>query len=89
MSTTTITDNTSDARPIQVKPGQFYKDISEYAEGAIYIVTQAVGTRSDPYLLINITSGIAYCPGSNLIAGIFGGDTDDFVLINNVEIIIS
>ena len=88
MSTTTITDNISDARPCQVKPGQFYKDIGD-AEGAIYIVTQAVGTRSAPYLLINITSGIAYCPSSNLIAGIFGGDADDFVLINNVEIIIS
>ena len=87
MSKLTITDNMEDNK---VELGQFYKDVNHFGDGNIYIVTNAyVGTIESAYLLTNIKTGLSYAPPMRDINMIFDDDVEDFVLIQNVEIIIS
>ena len=89
MSTLTITDSMKDNKVTKVELGQFYKDVSPYGSDGIYLVTNAYGGCRGAYLLTNIKTGLAYALPVRDIDMIFDNDTEDFVLIKNVEIIIS
>jgi hypothetical protein len=79
-----------DNKVTKVELGQFYKDVNHFGDGNIYLVTNAyVSTIESAYLLINIKTGCAYALPVRDIDMIFDNDTEDFVLIKNVEIIIS
>jgi hypothetical protein len=87
MSKLKITDKTLPLKPTQLKTGQFYKDVSLTGGNTIYIVTESYGPV---YCLASLATGCAYNTKPEWdIADIFCGDDTDFVLIENVEVIIS
>jgi hypothetical protein len=87
MSKLKITDNTQTFKPTQLKAGQFYKNVSLNGGNSIYLVTESYGPV---YCLTSLATGCAYNTKPEWdIADIFCGDDTDFVLIENVEVIIS
>jgi hypothetical protein len=66
------------------KLGQFYKDISRHGSESLYIVAQ----MRDVFSLIDVQTGREY-QAADEIEDIFADDREDFVLVSNVEIILS
>jgi len=79
-----IIDNTQTVNNFEFAVGQFFKDVS--AEKLYHIVKIGISH----YSLVNVKTGIAYSfEPCEIIADVFYGDFDDFVLVNNVTIAIS
>lgn len=84
MSTVTVTNKTED-KPAEIKAGQYYRDISEHGGQSLYIVAKI----DDDFILVDAENGRSYMRTPMKREDIFGNDQEDFVLVPNVEIILS
>lgn len=69
----------------EIKCGQYYQDVSRHGSDSVYIVAQI----DDLFSLIDVVTGRTYSKGKEEIEEIFADDQEDFILVSNVEIVLS
>lgn len=65
--------------------GEWVRDISESGNGHIYVIAKISDTS---FALVCLSNGVIYDEVTSRIENVFGGDIEDFIHLENVEIII-